>query len=99
MLDHQSILNALQPVQDPELKKSLVTLNMIRNVSIKDSTVEFTLVLTTPACPLKELIIQDCEKALKEINRVLEPKGKVYLYVYSSHTKNIFKRINLYFRE
>ena len=42
MLDHQSILNALQPVQDPELKKSLVTLNMIRNVSIKDSTVEFT---------------------------------------------------------
>ena len=77
MLDHQSILNALQPVQDPELKKSLVTLNMIRNVSIKDSTVEFTLVLTTPACPLKELIIQDCEKALKELPEVQEVKINV----------------------
>ena len=35
-------------------------------------------------------------KALKEINRVLEPKGKVYLYVYSSHTKNIFKRLGIF---
>ena len=35
-------------------------------------------------------------KALKEISRVLEPKGKVYLYVYSSHTKNLFKRIGIF---
>ena len=35
-------------------------------------------------------------KALKEINRVLEPKGKVYLYVYSSHTKNPFKRLGTF---
>ena len=70
MLNNESILNALQPVQDPELKKSLVTLNMIRNISIEDSKVKFTLVLTTPACPLKELIIQDCEKALKELPEV-----------------------------
>ena len=70
MLDNQSVLDALQPVQDPELKKSLIALNMIRNVSIKDNKVKFTLVLTTPACPLKELIIQDCEKALKELPEV-----------------------------
>tara|TARA_Y100001978_G_scaffold160086_1_gene146128 strand:- start:985 stop:1935 length:951 start_codon:yes stop_codon:yes gene_type:complete len=36
-------------------------------------------------------------KALREINRVLKPKGKVYLYVYSSHTKNAFKRLGILF--
>ena len=50
----EAILDALRPVQDPELQKSLVELNMIRNVSIDDSQVSFTLVLTTPSCPLKE---------------------------------------------
>jgi ATP-binding protein involved in chromosome partitioning len=55
-LTQASVLDVLRPVQDPELQKSLVDLNMIRNVAIADGTVSFTLVLTTPACPLRELL-------------------------------------------
>lgn len=67
MLDTQSVLKVLQPVQDPELQKSLVDLNMIRNVQINNGTVSFTLVLTTPACPLREFIVEDCQKAVKQL--------------------------------
>ncbi len=63
-LSEKSVLEVLQPVQDPELQKSLVDLNMIRNVKIIDGQVSFTLVLTTPACPLREFIVEDCQKAV-----------------------------------
>ncbi len=66
-LDTQSVLDVLRPVQDPELQKSLVELNMIRNVAIKGDKVSFTLVLTTPACPLRGLIVEDCERAVKQL--------------------------------
>jgi ATP-binding protein involved in chromosome partitioning len=59
-----AILEVLRPVQDPELQKSLVDLNMIRNVHIDHGRVSFTLVLTTPACPLREMIVDDCKKAV-----------------------------------
>lgn len=64
MLDTQTVLEALRPVQDPELQKSLVELNMIRNVKIEGGQVSFTLVLTTPACPLRQFIVEDCERAI-----------------------------------
>lgn len=66
-LDSQSVLEVLKPVQDPELQKSLVELNMIRNVEIDGGDVRFTLVLTTPACPLREFIVEDCQKAVKQL--------------------------------
>jgi ATP-binding protein involved in chromosome partitioning len=62
-----SVLEVLRPVQDPELRKSLVELNMIRNVQIQDGRVSFNLVLTTPACPLREFIVEDCKKAIQTI--------------------------------
>ncbi|HEY9638424.1 MAG TPA: Mrp/NBP35 family ATP-binding protein [Coleofasciculaceae cyanobacterium] len=67
MLDASSVLEVLRPVQDPELRKSLVELNMIRNVKIDNGAVSFTLVLTTPACPLREFIVEDCQKAVKQL--------------------------------
>ena len=54
-------------MEDPELRQSLVALNMIRNVAIEGSTVRFTLVLTTPACPLREFIVDDCKRAVKTL--------------------------------
>ena len=66
-LNAESVLEVLRPVQDPELQKSLVELNMIRNVKIVDGQVSFTLVLTTPACPLREFIVEDCEKAIRTL--------------------------------
>ncbi len=58
----ETILAALSKVQEPELHKDLVTLNMIRDLEIKGGTVSFTILLTTPACPLKGSI----EKAARE---------------------------------
>lgn len=61
----QDIIKALSTVQDPDLKRDLVTLNMIKDVKVEADTVGFTVVLTTPACPLKEKIRQDCEDAVR----------------------------------
>ncbi|GET39586.1 Mrp/NBP35 family ATP-binding protein [Microseira wollei] len=66
-VDVTSVLDVLRPVQDPELRKSLVELNMIRNVKIDGGNVSFTLVLTTPACPLREFIVEDCQKAVRQL--------------------------------
>jgi len=61
------IIQALSTVHDPDLKKDLVTLNMIKDISVSDKKVSFTVVLTTPACPLKEKIKNDCEDAVEKV--------------------------------
>jgi ATP-binding protein involved in chromosome partitioning len=66
MITEKEILHTLSRVTDPDIKKDLVTLNMIRNVHINGNTVSFTVMLTTPACPLKEKIKSDCLQALQE---------------------------------
>lgn len=65
-MNKEAVLLALKEVQDPDLKKDLVTLNMIQNVVIGDGTLSFDVVLTTPACPMKELIKNDCVKAIEK---------------------------------
>lgn len=67
----EDVLKALSKVKDPDLGKDLVTLNMIKDVEINDGEISFTVELTTPACPLKEKIRQDCEDAILEIDRKL----------------------------
>ncbi len=64
------ILDVLRPVQDPELRRSLVELNMIRNVVVDTHRVAFTLVLTTPACPLREFIVDECKAAIRTLGEV-----------------------------
>lgn len=65
-MTQEIVLKALSEVQDPDLKKDLVTLNMIQNIEIKGNRLAFDVVLTTPACPLKELIKKDCENAISK---------------------------------
>jgi len=77
VLNVSTILEVLRPVQDPELRKSLVELNMIRNVKVDAGNVSFTLVLTTPACPLREFIVEDCQKAVKKLPGVTDVKVEV----------------------
>jgi ATP-binding protein involved in chromosome partitioning len=67
-MTQQELLNILGTVQEPDLKQDLVTLNMIRNIEINDNDISFTVILTTPACPLKDLIKSDCIKAIKKLN-------------------------------
>jgi ATP-binding protein involved in chromosome partitioning len=59
------VLKALSNVQEPDLGKDLVTLNMIRDIEINGNQVSFTVVLTTPACPLKDMIGNACVNAIK----------------------------------
>ncbi|MEO5600952.1 MAG: Mrp/NBP35 family ATP-binding protein [Cyclobacteriaceae bacterium] len=61
------IIKALSKVDDPDLKRDLVSLNMIKDVEVSQRKVSFTVVLTTPACPLKEKIRKDCEEAVRQV--------------------------------
>ncbi|WP_337040521.1 Mrp/NBP35 family ATP-binding protein [Emticicia sp. 17c] len=63
----EKILQALSTVEEPDLKKDLVTLNMIRDIEVGVNQVSFTVVLTTPACPLKELIRKNCTDAIHNL--------------------------------
>jgi ATP-binding protein involved in chromosome partitioning len=60
-----AILEALSNVQEPDLGKDLVTLNMIKDLKVEGNNVSFTIVLTTPACPMKDLMKNASENAIK----------------------------------
>ena len=60
-----AVLQALSNVQEPDLGKDLVTLNMIKDISIDGNKVSFTFVLTTPACPMKDMMRKASENAIK----------------------------------
>jgi ATP-binding protein involved in chromosome partitioning len=67
----ESVLKALGTVQDPDLHKDLVSLNMIRDLKVDgEGNVSFSVCLTTPACPLKEKIRGDCEAAVRRVEGV-----------------------------
>lgn len=61
------LLDALRTVQEPDLHKDLVTLDMIRDLRIDGDTVSVKVMLTTPACPLKGKIQSDVQKALLSV--------------------------------
>ena len=60
----EQVIDALRYVEEPDLKKDLVTLNMIEDVQTEGKNVSFTVILTTPACPLKSLIEKACINAI-----------------------------------
>jgi ATP-binding protein involved in chromosome partitioning len=63
-ITHEQVLQALSNVEEPDLKKDLVTLNMIQDVAINGNEVSFSVILTTPACPLKAMIENACRNAI-----------------------------------
>lgn len=65
MLSKDKILYALSQVQEPDLGKDLVSLEMIEDLVIDGNKVSFNLLLTTPACPMKEQMYRACENAIK----------------------------------
>lgn len=60
----EQVIEALKNVDDPDLKKDLVTLGMIRDLEVTGNNVTFTVVLTTPACPMKDMIHKACVNAV-----------------------------------
>ena len=61
----EKVLEALSNVQEPDLGKDIVTLNMVKDIEIEGNYISFTVVLTTPACPLKDMIKNACVNAVK----------------------------------
>jgi ATP-binding protein involved in chromosome partitioning len=64
IITKEQVLQALGNVEEPDLKKDLVTLNMIQDVHIEGNNVSFSVILTTPACPLKAMIENACRNAI-----------------------------------
>ena len=64
-MTEEAILQALSNVQEPDLGKDLVTLNMVKDVKVNGNDVSFTIVLTTPACPMKDMMRTASENAVK----------------------------------
>lgn len=74
-MTENDILKALSTVEEPDFKKDLVTLNMVEDIKIENDCVSFTVILTTPACPLKDLIKSRCFDAIHSmINKDVEIK-------------------------
>ena len=71
-ITEQAVIEALSKVDDPELKRDLVSLGMVRDITIDGGRVSFVVVLTTPACPLKSKIEADCTAAVSAIPGVEE---------------------------
>ena len=67
MVDQNAVMAALQTVNDPELHRSIVALNMVQNLEVDGGAVRFDIVLTTPACPLRATIDTDVRAALAEL--------------------------------
>ncbi|HEY7088513.1 MAG TPA: Mrp/NBP35 family ATP-binding protein [Tepidisphaeraceae bacterium] len=66
-LTKETVIAALRTVKDPELFKDIVTLNMVKDVKVDGPNVEVTVELTTPACPLKDVIEKDVNAALSRV--------------------------------
>ncbi len=85
LFTENDVLKALSKVQDPDLHEDLVTLEMIKDVKVEEGKVAFTVVLTTPACPLKEKIKGDC---LDAIATTLSPDLEVEIEMTAEVTTN-----------
>jgi ATP-binding protein involved in chromosome partitioning len=83
----EEILKALSNVQEPDLGKDLVTLNMIQDLKIDGDAVSFTIVLTTPACPMKDLMKNASENAIKLL---VNPKAQIQVN-FTSNTTSLRK--------
>ncbi|UBM60157.1 Mrp/NBP35 family ATP-binding protein [Marinilongibacter aquaticus] len=65
MASKDDLIKALSRVEEPDLKQDLISLNMVKDIAIDGKKIEFTVVLTTPACPLKEVIKNRCIEAIE----------------------------------
>lgn len=78
----EQVLQALSNVQEPDLGKDLVTLNMIKDIVIDGNKVSFTIVLTTPACPMKDMMGRAATNAIE----LLVNKDAVVIVNFTSNT-------------
>lgn len=86
-MTREQIMSALSNVQEPDLGNDIVTLNMVRDLAIDGDAVRFTLVLTTPACPMKDMMKNAAVNAI----RLLVNKEAKVTVDFASNTNTIRK--------
>lgn len=84
MISQEQVLAALRNVEDPDLKKDLVTLNMIKDLKISGKRINFTLELTTPACPMKDMLKNAC---LNAIRHFVSQEAEIEIHITSRVTR------------
>ena len=70
MVGIDQVLEKLSTVIDPDLKKDIVSMGMIKNLEVNDGNLKFTLELTTPACPFNVEIEDDVRRVIGELDEV-----------------------------
>src|SRR5262247_1078366 len=66
-LEREAVLNALRVVNDPDLRRDIVSLGFVKDLSLKDGNVSFTIELTTPACPVKDQLREQATAAVRAL--------------------------------
>ena len=84
-LNKENILESLTQVKDPDLHRNIVELGFVKNLTITGSNIKFDLQLTTPACPVRDQFIVDCEKAIRD---AVEEVGKIDINMTSNVQRN-----------
>ncbi|MFP6616909.1 MAG: P-loop NTPase [Candidatus Hydrogenedentota bacterium] len=77
MVTDAQVLDSMRGIIDPDLGKDIVSLGFIKDLTIKSGDIAFTLELTTPACPVKEQFVIDCEKAVGGVDGVTSVEVKL----------------------
>lgn len=77
VVTQEDVLKVLGTVQEPELHRDLVSLGMVEDLRVEGSRVNFTVVLTTPACPLKSQIEREAREAVMALPGVEQVQIKL----------------------
>lgn len=88
MLTVEKVMNVLRSIKDPELNRDIVSMDMIKDLTIEDGKVSFTLELTTPACPYNSEIEQEVREKVKAIEGVKELNIRVTARVMEGRAVN-----------
>ncbi|MGD0036748.1 MAG: iron-sulfur cluster carrier protein ApbC [Bacteroidota bacterium] len=86
-LTEENILQSLRQVKDPDLHRDIVSLGFVKNLKIVGSDIIFNLQLTTPACPVRDQFITECEKAIRG---VIEGVEKIDIKMTSNVQQNTY---------
>ena len=86
----EQVLSALRDVQDPALQKDIVTLGFVKDVRIEEGEVDFTVELTTPACPVKDELKAEAEDKVKALDGVTAARAKNPLGAFGEFWENFY---------
>ena len=84
-LTEENVIQSLKQVKDPDLHRNIVELGFVKNLTITGNNIKFDLQLTTPACPVWDQFVMDCEKAIRS---VIEKVEKIDIKMTSNVQRN-----------